>query len=179
MVGLFFRKKEESKKEELEKIKKNLEKEALPPQTAPTEKQQEERAAEHRAEEEHIAQPGRAATLEPAVLEPQAVTASLFIKLEKYEEIIRRLENVKNLVSEIREILKIGDEIERLRRESISLLVANVRELSRIISLIDRDLLRPTSHVLESEHTEAGEIGDLEFHLQELKRQIDELKRTL
>ena len=105
--------------------------------------------------------------------------APLFIKLDKYEGIIRRVETLSELIKEMKEILKINDEIERTRKEILSLLAKNIQEISRIVSLLDRDFIRTTkfdqkSYDLESENRK---VEDIEQQVSELKRHLDELKK--
>ncbi len=125
--------------------------------------------------------------------------APLFIKLEKYQEIVARLQMLDELIKNTIEILKTSEEIEKLRREAVTMLVKNLQDCMRTLTFLNRELMKPVltgmdtslssqlvqSKPIESTKEERGytEIHEpksaLEAQVEELRKQIRELKAVV
>jgi aspartate oxidase len=163
MVLWFHKKEEKPKKKEVEEIKKKV-----------------EEGFSSLELEEKIPLPEQEVP-QKQTSTPTPSYAPIFIKLEKYESIIRRIERLEELLRDMREILRTNDEVERIRKEIHTLLAKNLQEVSRIVGLLDRDLVRPSigAHEAyrEEEFPQSSNVEELEAHVSELKKQLEELKR--
>ncbi len=124
--------------------------------------------------------------------------APLFIKLEKYQEIVARLQMLDELIKNTIEILKTSEEIEKLRREAVTMLMKNLQDCMRTLTFLNRELMKPVptgistflpSHPVqtpiepvkkEKSYVEIHEPkSTLEAQVEELRKQIRELKAAV
>ncbi|HIQ49958.1 MAG TPA: hypothetical protein EYH56_02055 [Nanoarchaeota archaeon] len=162
---LWFSKDEKKPKEEIERIKKTIEKS----ETISNEFSNKVRA--NFSEHPEYTSP------------PTPVRAPLFIKLEKYDMIIKRIQMLDEIIRNTMEIMKINDEIERIKNEAIGTLLRNLQEAIKIINFLNRELVKPMPFEPEipsysyTHEIKKPEIESLEEHVSELKKQLEELKK--
>ena len=107
--------------------------------------------------------------------------APLFVKVEKYKDIITTLHELKLFLSGTKQLFTLLGEIEGVRAEALNILKATIQRLERSLITMDSELARPRGmDVTYQERTEATHIGsslnDLQRQLMELKRELGHLK---
>lgn len=118
----------------------------------------------------------------PALLEPipareRETGAPLFVKVDKYRDIIKNVQEIKLFVASTKQVFGILHDVESLRADTLNVLRATLQRIERSMLEIDTELLRPYgASVAEAE---SGEAGHIESSLGELQRQLLELKREL
>ncbi len=106
----------------------------------------------------------------------QEISAPLFVKVEKYREILSSVHEMKIFISGIRQLFDILNELEAVRSDTIKIMRATLQRLEKGVVEIDTELLRPRGLVAEARGEEASHI---ESSLSELQSQLGELKREL
>ncbi|MFH8132508.1 MAG: hypothetical protein QW321_02790 [Candidatus Aenigmatarchaeota archaeon] len=100
----------------------------------------------------------------------------LFIKLERYEEVLNTLEELKNILKIFKSFISTLDESEKIRNGCIDLMKQNLNKFEEKLSSLDSILLRPATHEVSEEVADKQEVKDT---LLNLKSQIDKLKHEL
>lgn len=104
------------------------------------------------------------------------ISAPLFVKVEKYREILSSVQEMKIFISGVRQLFNILNELEAVRSDTIKIMRATVQRLEKGVMEIDTYLLRPRGLIAEARGEEASHI---ETSLEELQRQLGELRREL
>jgi len=110
-------------------------------------------------------------------LAPATNTAPMFVKVEKYKEIIDSLQEIRNFVNGIKQIFVVVSEIENIRNDAFKMMRVSVQRLEKAAVEIDQELLRPIGFETYP-HGEA-ERGHVEESLTELQDQIAKLRSEL
>ena len=103
------------------------------------------------------------------------VGAPLFVKVDKYRDIIKSVQEMKLYVASTKQVFTALQEIESLRADTLNVLRATVQRLERSITEIDTELIRPHGVTVE----ESAEAGHIESSLTDLQKQLLDLKREL
>ncbi|HLC77251.1 MAG TPA: hypothetical protein VJH04_03545 [archaeon] len=103
--------------------------------------------------------------------------APLFVKVDKYRDIIKTIQELKLFVASTKQVFDVLQEADNLRADALNVLRATVQRLERSILEIDAELLRP--HGVGITETKSDEVGHLESSLEELQKQLLDLKREL
>lgn len=109
--------------------------------------------------------------------EPGTQAAPMFVKVEKYKEIIDSLQEIKNFVNGIKQLFVVISEIEDVRNDAIRIMRVSVQRLEKSATQIDQELLRPIGFE-NYPHGEA-ERSYVEESLTELQEQISKLRTEL
>lgn len=125
---------------------------------------------------------------EPAhIQEPRTVSAPtsapLFVKVDKYREILSGIQEMKIFVSGTRQLFNVLHELETVRTDAINIMRATIQRLEKSIVEIDSELLRPrgvgVSDVVqgnvEAQHLEDS-LTELQTQLAGLRKELQELK---
>ncbi|MFH0832512.1 MAG: hypothetical protein V1900_02210 [Candidatus Aenigmatarchaeota archaeon] len=103
--------------------------------------------------------------------------APLFVKVEKYREILNDIQEMKVFVSGLKQLFNIIHELETVRSDALNILRTTTQRLEKSIIEIDSALLRPRGLEIEP-HGEA-EVSHIEDSLQDLQRQLSLLRKDL
>jgi chromosome condensin MukBEF ATPase and DNA-binding subunit MukB len=108
-------------------------------------------------------------------------SAPLFVKVDKYKEVLRDVQEQKVFISGMKQLFSILNEIENIRNDALKIMRATVQRLERNVTEIDTELLRPRglelpTHGEEDIHNIEDSLGDLQKQLSALRRQLQELK---
>ncbi|MFH1631185.1 MAG: hypothetical protein ABIA21_03110 [Candidatus Aenigmatarchaeota archaeon] len=103
--------------------------------------------------------------------------APMFIKVEKYKEIIDALQEIKNFSNGIKQLFVALTEIESIRNDAMKMLRVSVQRMEKATVDIDQELLKPIGVDIYP-HGEA-ERGYLESSMVELQEQIAKLRSEL
>jgi len=116
---------------------------------------------------------------EEAPTKKDQMVAPLFVKVDKYRELLTTVHEMKLFVSGIKQIFNVFQELESIRTEAIKVMQASVQRLERSVLEMDSELLRPRgvdfSELVESE----TEVKHIEDSLTDLQKQIAGMRREL
>ena len=104
--------------------------------------------------------------------------APVFIKVEKYKEIISTIEEIKILLRGTKQIFSILSEIEGIRDDALKILSSAIQRAERDVIAVDSYMLRPPELEIEEKpsHIEKS-LEDLQKQLQELKTELNKIKK--
>jgi polyhydroxyalkanoate synthesis regulator phasin len=109
----------------------------------------------------------------------EQMIAPLFVKVDKYRELLTTVHEMKLFVSGVKQIFNILQDLENVRTETLKVMRASVQRLERSVLEMDTGLLRPRgvdfSEMIESE----TEVRHIEDSLTDLQNQIASLRREL
>ncbi len=106
--------------------------------------------------------------------------APLFIKIDRYNEVLKNIEGLKNVMLNLRDLLLLNQQMEKIRAESQNMLQKNIQEISRLLTELDKEFVRPRgleemgTAIKTSMETERIEdyVGELERELQNLRGKL-------
>jgi predicted RNase H-like nuclease (RuvC/YqgF family) len=112
--------------------------------------------------------------------EPQPIKqeAPLFVKIEKYNQILRSINELKSCVGAMKNAFVVLDRVETLKKEGLNALQEAIENSERKLSFLNSELLKPSGYA-EEVKAESFKAEDLEGVLSELKSQVDQLKAEL
>lgn len=109
-------------------------------------------------------------------------SAPLFIKVEKYRDILSSLQELKTFVSSVKQLFTVMHELETVRGDALKIMRASIQRLEKSLIEIDSELLRPKGFELpempgdtEIRHVESS-LGDLQKQIAALKRELQEIR---
>jgi len=108
-------------------------------------------------------------------VEEKETFAPLFVKLEKYKQILTCLSETKEVIELIKNSLNTLKEVESLLSQNLKVLENTVQNFEKKFLKLDSYFLKPATY----EEKEGSEAEDLEESIQQLTRQINELKSEL
>jgi len=104
-------------------------------------------------------------------------TAPLFVKIEKYKEIIGSMHEIRNFISGIKQLFLVMNELQGIQQESMNMLKTSVQRMEKSIEWIDQAILRPVG--LEEPPYGDVESKQIEQSLHELQIEISSLRKDL
>src|SRR3989338_9697410 len=104
-------------------------------------------------------------------------SAPLFVKVDKYRDIITSIHEMKLYVSSTKQVFSVLQEIESLRADTLNVLRATMQRLERSVIEMDSELLRPQGVTITEE--KSSEVTHIESSLTDLRKQLLDLKREL
>lgn len=151
----FWSKKKEEKKEEIEAVKQAVSQPAAP--------------------EEQIDMP----KIELGKLPERPRFAPLFVKIDRYQEVLKTIEDLKAMLLNLRDILSVMQQLDKIRMESESLLQKNIQEVVKNIAALDTEFVRPRGVGLEEAVTPTFRTEKVESYVGELERELQHLRSQL
>ena len=109
--------------------------------------------------------------------EEKETIAPLFVKLDKYRQILDTLSELKLIIDSLKNSFLTLKEIEGLLKENLSIVEKTIQNFEKKFLKLNSYFLRPASYKEEVE--EFFEVKDLETSISQLKSQIEELKAEL
>ncbi|GEM_PF-2489571 len=113
----------------------------------------------------------------PYLRGPEGTHAPLFVKVERYKELLGTAQEVKALIQEIKQVFSVLSDLEGARDEAIKLLRISVQRLEHSMNEIDTELVKPVGY--EPLPHGAAEIRHVEESLTNLQRNISGLRREV
>jgi len=104
--------------------------------------------------------------------------APLFVKIDRYKSVLETINEIKNTIITIKNVLSVQKQIEDLRNENRTLLESAIEKVDRGVLVLDSEFLRPRGYE-EEFLPPAYETEGLEGVVDDLKKQIDSLKSEL
>jgi len=108
----------------------------------------------------------------------EEVSVPLFIKLDKYKNIVSALMQLKTYTIALKNSLVALEHIEKAREETISVLSKNLEKMNEKISELEKDLVKPIGFPYAPPET-FEELSTLQTSLTSLKSQIEQLKEEI
>jgi len=128
----------------------------------------------------HVEQQTRVHEIGPKMPYPDAPSAApLFVKVDKYREILKDVQEVRLSISGMKQIMDLMNDVDSIKLEGIKMLRATIHRLDKTMTEIDSDLLRPRGAVMDEIGREDVEVRHIETSLTELQKQLGDLKREL
>ena len=109
----------------------------------------------------------------------QDLGAPLFVKVEKYREVLTALQEVKLFMSGVKHLFGIMHEIETVRSDAMNITRATIDRMEKAVVEIDSELLRPRGITLTDYDRTSLDITHVEQSLNDLQSQLGELRREL
>ena len=106
-------------------------------------------------------------------------SAPLFVKVEKYREVISSLQEMKLFVAGVKDIFTVMQEIESIRGEALNVMKVTVQRLEKAVVEMDSELLRPRGVNVSPFPQGEAEVKHIESSLTELQKQLLELRQDL
>ncbi|MFH1420947.1 MAG: hypothetical protein ABIG30_03195 [Candidatus Aenigmatarchaeota archaeon] len=117
----------------------------------------------------------------PRPVEPifrkQSGEAPLFIKIDKYNELLGHLQELRSFMSATKETFQILEEIETARSDAVKILRTSIQRMERSLAIADNELGKPETPM--SEEFSRGDVDNVETSLQSLKKEIGDLRKEL
>ncbi|MEM5801834.1 MAG: hypothetical protein QXQ18_00385 [Candidatus Aenigmatarchaeota archaeon] len=108
----------------------------------------------------------------------KVLTAPLFVKLDRYKQILNHLAQLKTSIVLLKNSLAVLNELDKLREENSKLVQESLEKIEQKILDLDSELLRPSGFREELlPHME--EVASIEATLADLKSQIEQLRSGL
>jgi hypothetical protein len=102
----------------------------------------------------------------------------LFVKLERYEDILNTMSEVKSVLKLLKNSFFVLNENEKLRTENTELIKEGINKIEKKINSLDTILLKPPGYeeMPTEEEVKTEEMSDV---LSTLKQQVDQLKQEI
>ncbi|MBI2172842.1 MAG: hypothetical protein HYT73_01370 [Candidatus Aenigmarchaeota archaeon] len=115
---------------------------------------------------------------EEPLMEKPVISAPLFVKIDKYRDVISGIQEMKLFISNIKQVFGVLHETESIRSDALKVMRASIQRLEKSVLEIDSELVRPKGIDLEDLQGKE-EIGHIENSLTDLQKQLGDLKREL
>jgi polyhydroxyalkanoate synthesis regulator phasin len=120
-------------------------------------------------------------TQEPEMKEEQRSSfAPLFVKIDRYRQILSTMNYLKNSMMLIKNNFVILNELEKLKEDNMKILQEGIERLEKKVVSLDTQFLRPSGFMEDVKETQDVEvfestISDLSGQIQNLKAQLQSL----
>jgi len=114
---------------------------------------------------------------EAEVQEEAAHFAPLFVKIDRYREILNSMNSIKNTLAMIKNTFNVMNELEKLRAENSRVVQEAIEKVDKKILMLDSEFLRPSGFIEEA--PELHDIHGLQSTIMDLRSQIDQMKSEL
>jgi hypothetical protein len=112
---------------------------------------------------------------------PTLKSPPLFIKIEKYKEIIKNLRDIKSFILNLRDALDILEDIQKEISNGVRIAHKSLDELNMTLSSLDSIFLKPGTEEMESEGKVKEEMSpeDIGAYIRDVHGQLEKLKSQL
>ncbi|MEM7819451.1 MAG: hypothetical protein QXD48_01335 [Candidatus Aenigmatarchaeota archaeon] len=117
--------------------------------------------------------------IEPKTYRHEEMSMPLFVKVDKYKELLSGIQEMKLFVSGAKQLFSILQEIETIRSDALKIMHATVQRLEKSIIEMDSELIRPRGADLAMVPERPEDIKQIENSLNELQRQLLDLRKEL
>ena len=119
----------------------------------------------------------------PPSRQPSSKSPPLFIKVDKYRNIIKNIRDLKSHVLNLRDAIDVLEEMHKETMNGIEIAHKALDELNMIIANLDSFFLRPhgIEHHMEEEMPEPGRMssGEVEGYVRDVSTQLEKLRAQL
>jgi hypothetical protein len=114
---------------------------------------------------------------------PSSKSPPLFIKVDKYRNIIKNIRDLKSHLLNLRDAIDVLEEMHKETMNGIEIAHKAIDELNTIIANLDSFFLRPhgIEHHMEEEMPEPGRMssGEVEGYVRDVSTQLEKLRAQL
>lgn len=103
--------------------------------------------------------------------------APLFVKIDRYRNILRSLAELKTTLTLAKSALSTLDQMEKIKYDNLNLLAVAMNKIEKKLTALDSEFLRPTG--FQEETNDIGEVENLQGVISDLQSQIQELKNEM
>lgn len=123
-------------------------------------------------------------TYQPPELKPERVperptSAPLFVKVDRYRQILSTIASLKLSLSSIKSSLATLEQIDKLKGDATEVIAQMVSKLDQKLMTLDNDLLRPAGYHDTGEASEYSDVRGIESTVVDLQGQIEQLRSEL
>lgn len=115
--------------------------------------------------------------IKPETKEEKPTFAPLFVKLDRYKQILTTMNYVKTALVMVKNSLSILDELDKIRSENLSVVRDALDKVEKSMLTLDSEFLRPSG--FHEETSQLNEVASLSVTIDDLKGQIEQLKSEL
>ena len=105
-------------------------------------------------------------------------SAPLFVKVDKYHEILKNVQEMKMFLAGSKQLYTILAEIEGIRNDALKVLRGTIQKLERNVTEIDSEFIRP-GEMTNPTTQQSPDVRQVEGSLDELQDQLNSLKKEL
>jgi len=105
-------------------------------------------------------------------------TAPLFVKVDKYYDILRSVQEIKTFLAGVKHLYNVLAEIENVRSDALKMMRGTLQKIEKNITEVDSEFLRPNESTFPTEQ-KSSEVQHVESSLNELQEQLSSLKKEL
>lgn len=113
----------------------------------------------------------------PNVQQEKQSFAPLFVKIDRYRNILRSLAELKTTLALAKSALSTLDQMERIKYDNLNLLTGVMNKIEKKLTALDSEFLRPTG--FQEQTNDIGEVESLQGVISDLQSQIQELKNEM
>lgn len=103
----------------------------------------------------------------------------LFVKIDKYRQILQNLEEIKNTLKDLRDLFALMSEVDEIKREGMKSLREGISGLTDTLISMDEKFIRPEGSedfIDEPRSRVSGNVRNLKDELQDIKREFSRLR---
>jgi hypothetical protein len=105
--------------------------------------------------------------------------APLFVKIDRYQEILTIIENIKTGLLKAHDLLTLMQQLDKIKFEAETLMQKNIQETVVGISTMDKEFVRPKGVEIVEDTGVGGERERVENYVGELHRELENLRTQL
>lgn len=107
--------------------------------------------------------------------------APLFVKIDRYREVLSTIENLKTLLLSVRDLLNLTQQIDKIKNESQLLMQKNIQEIARYVAALDTEFIRPKGIDIASVTAAKVplEVEKVEDYVSDLQHELENLRSRL
>jgi len=117
-------------------------------------------------------------TLQSGEQKEKSSFAPLFVKLDKYKQILNSLVELKTTIAAMKNAFSVLNELERLKMESLKMIESSIDKMDKKLVSLDSEFLRPSGFheemppELYSSENLGGVLTDLRSQIEQLRSEI-------
>ncbi|MEM7816300.1 MAG: hypothetical protein QXZ20_00105 [Candidatus Aenigmatarchaeota archaeon] len=115
--------------------------------------------------------------------EASSITIPLFVKVDKYKEIITTIQEIKTFLAGLRNLFLLLEEIEQTRNDTLNTLRITLQRIEKNIIQLDANFLKTGSEeiekIKESIKPKTVEVNELEDSLRKLHEELSSMKSEI
>jgi len=111
----------------------------------------------------------------PSITEPKQF-APLYIKVERYREVLQKVQKLKTLIRNINALAVLQDEIAKVREDASIALKKNIEDFNNTAAALDQELVRPQYF---EPYVKDTATQNVEGYTDQLKEEVSKMKEQL
>lgn len=121
-------------------------------------------------------------TVEPVSVQRTARkegSAPLFVKVDKYNDILDSLQQTRALISGIKPVFNLLAEVEGVRKEALESLRITIQKIEKNVTILDSEMSRPGEPIIGASQMSNQDARHVETSLNQLQNNLSSLKSEL